>query len=75
MDVSLSYWRKTDFFLLIINLYVIIYQRALAEQIDQYKACVSKQLDVIFNWLLYSIFCVKIEGGVGIFGFSVLAIF
>ena len=60
MDVSLSYWRKTDFFLLIINLYVIIYQRALAEQIDQYKACVSKQLDVIFNWLLYSNFCMKI---------------
>ena len=56
MEVSVSYWRKTDFFLLIINLYVIIYQRALAEQIDQYKACVSKQLDVIFYWLLYSNF-------------------
>ena len=43
-----------------INLYVIIYQRALAEQIDQYKACVSKELDVILNWLLYCNFCMKI---------------
>lgn len=60
MEVSVSYWRKTDFFLLIINLYVIIYQRALAEQIDQYKTCDSKQLDVIFNWLLYCNLCMKI---------------
>lgn len=52
MEVSVSLiLEENRLFLLIKNFYVIIYQRALAEQIDQYKACVSKQLDVIFNWL------------------------
>ena len=61
MEVSVSLiLEENRLFLLIINLYVIIYQLALAEQIDQYKASVSKQLDVIFNWLLYSNFCMKI---------------
>lgn len=61
MEISVSLiLEENRLFLLIINLYVIIYQLALAEQIDQYKACVSKQLDVIFNWLLYSNFCMKI---------------
>lgn len=56
MEVSVSLiLEENRLFLLIINLYVIIYQLALAEQIDQYKACVSKQLDVI-----YSNFCMKI---------------
>ena len=56
MEVSVSLiLEENRLFLLIINLYVIIYQLALAEQIDQYKACVSKQLDVIYNN-----FCMKI---------------